>query len=267
MENINKLEKIKRPWVVAHRGYSGRYPENTASAFEAAIGAGADMIELDVCLTKDRIPVVIHDQTLERTTDGHGLVSEFTLSELKKLDAGSWFSPEFKGESIPTLEEVLFQIRGKISVNIEIKPESYESAGPADAIEKQICIMVEKFGMNESVLISSFEHSFFPRIKLWHSKDNNQTSLRIAPLQEKEFSEENVLKLCKGTEAYSFHPDERFLTPSLIKILKENSFRTIAYTINDEKRIEQLAKWGVTGIITDEPELMWKVLRKLNSNE
>ena len=68
MENINKLEKINRPWVVAHRGYSGRYPENTASAFEAAIGASADMIELDVCLTKDRIPVVIHDQTLERTT-------------------------------------------------------------------------------------------------------------------------------------------------------------------------------------------------------
>ena len=126
--------------------------------------------------------------------------------------------------------------------------------------------MVEKFGMNESVLISSFEHSFFPRIKLWHSKDNNQTSLRIAPLQEKEFSEENVLKLCKGTKAYSFHPDERFLTPSLIKILKASRFRTIAFTINDEKRIEQLAKWGVTGIITDEPELMWKVLRKLKSN-
>ena len=267
MENINKLEKINRPWVIAHRGYSGRYPENTASAFEAAIRTGADMIELDVCLTKDRIPVVIHDQTLDRTTEGHGLVSEFTLLELKMLDAGSWFSPEFKGESIPTLEEVFFQIREKISVNIEIKPESYESTGPADAIEKQICIMVEKFGMNESVLISSFEHSFFPRIKLWHSKDNNQTSLRIAPLKEKGVFEENVLKLCKSTEAYSLHLDEKFLTPSLIKILKASSFRTIAYTINDEKRIEQLVKWGVTGIITDEPELMWKVLRKLNSNE
>ncbi len=266
MENIKNLEKIKRPWVVAHRGYSGRYPENTVSAFEAAIEAGADMIELDVCLTKDRVPVVIHDQTLERTTDGHGLVSEVTLSELKKLDAGSWFSPEFKGESIPTLEEILLQIRGKILVNIEIKPESYESAGPDDAIEKQICIMVEKFGMAESVLISSFEHSFFPRIKLWHSKHNNQTTLRTAPLQETEFSEENVLKLCKGTEAYSFHPDERFVTPSLIEILKANRFRTIAYTINDENRIEQLAQWRVTGVITDEPELMWKVLRKLKSN-
>ena len=263
MGNISELEKIKRPWVVAHRGYSGRYPENTSSAFEAAIRAGADMIELDVCMTKDRVPVVIHDQTLERTTDGHGLVSELTLPELKKLDAGSWFSPEFKGESIPTLAEILLQIRGKISVNIEIKPESYESADPADAIEKQICIMVEKFGMNESVLISSFENSFFPRIKFRHSKDNKKKSLRIAPLQEKEISEENVLKLCKDTEAYSFHPNERLLTPSLIGILKSNHFRTIPYTINNEKRIEQLAKWGISGVITDEPEIMWEVLRKL----
>ena len=127
--------------------------------------------------------------------------------------------------------------------------------------------MVQKFGMYESVLISSFEYSFFPRIKLCYSKDNNQTSLRIAPIQEKEFSEENVIKLCTGTEAYSYHPDERFLTPSLIKILKASRFRTIAYTINDKKRIEQLAKWEVTGIITDEPEVMWEVLRKLNSNE
>ena len=263
MGNISKLEKIKRPWVVAHRGYSGRYPENTSSAFEAAIRAGADMIELDVCMTKDRVPVVIHDQTLERTTDGHGLVSELTLPELKKLDAGSWFSPEFKGESIPTLAEILLQIRGKISVNIEIKPESYESADPADAIEKQICIMVEKFGMNESVLISSFENSYFPRIKFRHSKDNKKKSLRIAPLQEKEISEENVLKLCKDTEAYSFHPNERLLTPSLIGILNSNHFRTIPYTINNEKRIEQLAKWGISGVITDEPEIMWEVLRKL----
>ena len=132
---------------------------------------------------------------------------------------------------------------------------------------KQICMMVERFGMNESVLISSFEHCFFPRIKLWPRKDNNQTSLRIAPLQEKEFSEDNILKLCKGTEAYSFHPDEKILTPSLIEVLNANQFRTIAYTINSEKRIEQLAQWGITGIITDEPELMWEVLRKLMSNE
>ena len=104
---------------------------------------------------------------------------------------------------------------------------------------------------------------FLPRIKLWHKKDNSQTSLKVAPLQEKKISEENVLTLCKGIGAYSFHSDERFLTPSLIGTLKTNHIRTMAYTINNEKRIEQLSQWGITGIITDEPEIMWKVLRKL----
>ena len=159
------------------------------------------------------------------------------------------------------------QIRGKILVNIEIKPESFESNDPDDAIEKQICRMVEKFEMIESVLISSFEHSYFQRIKLWHRDNNHKTSIRIAPLQEKSFSHENVLKLCKTTEAYSLHLDERFLTPSIVEFLHANHLRTIAYTINNEKRIEQLVKCGVRGIITDEPELAWKVLRKFNCNE
>ena len=99
------------------------------------------------------------------------------------------------------------------------------------------------------------------------TEKKNNTSIRIAPLQEKSFSHENVLKLCKNTEAFSFHLDERFLTPSIVEFLNANHLRTIAYTINNEKRIEHLVKLGVTGIITDEPELAWKVLRKFNFNE
>ena len=267
MENINKLEKINRPWVVAHRGYSGRYPENTASAFEAAIGAGADMIELDVCLTKDRIPVVIHDKTLERTTDGHGLVSEFTLSELKKLDAGSWFSSEFKGEAVPTLEELLQLVRGKISVNIEIKQDSFESPAPPDAIEFQICELVERLEMVDSVLISSFEHFTFFRIQRWYRDHGKSTALRIAPLQEVPLSEELAFDLCQRQSAYSYNPNENHVTPSLIEVMKAGGFRIFPYTINDEKRMEQLINWGVTGIISDEPELLWKVIRKLKGDE
>ena len=98
-------------------------------------------------------------------------------------------------------------------------------------------------------------------------ENNNNTSIRIALLQEKCPSQENVLKLCKSTEAYSFHLDEKFLTPSIVEFLNANHLRTIAYTINNEKRIEHLVKLGVTGIITDEPELAWKVLRKFDFNE
>ena len=95
MKKIKILEKKNRPWVIANRGYRSAFPENTISAFEAAIQVKADMIEFDVCLSRDRIPVVIHDKTLDRTTDGKGLVADFSLSELKELDAGSWFKKEF----------------------------------------------------------------------------------------------------------------------------------------------------------------------------
>ena len=108
---------------------------------------------------------------------------------------------------------------------------------------------------------------FFQELNFSKLKITKKKTIRIAPLQEKIFSEENILKLCKSTEAYSFHLNEKFLTHSLIEILNTNRLRTIPYTINNEKRIEQLAKWGVTGIITDEPEIMWTVLRKLKISE
>ena len=266
MENIKTLEQIKRPWVVAHRGYRGSYPENTLVAFEAAIGANTDMIELDVSLTRDRIPVVIHDNTLDRTTNGSGPVSEHTLAELKELDAGSWFSTKFVGEAIPTLEELLISVKGRVAINIEIKQGSFESPAVPDGIESQICEMVEKLEMVDSVLISSFEHCFFARIQRWYRNQGQSTIPKIAPLQELPLSEELALNLCLHQEAFSYHPDENIVTPSLIEKLKKNGFRIFPYTINDEKRMEQLIQWGVTGIISDEPELVWKAIHKLGVN-
>ncbi len=100
--------------VIAHRGASSYAPENTHSAFKLAIELNAEMIELDVSLSKDGIPVVVHDETVDRTTDAAGLVSSFTLSELKKLETGAWFSKKYAGEPFPTLEEVLSYTKDKI---------------------------------------------------------------------------------------------------------------------------------------------------------
>ena len=262
MVKIKTLENKNRPWVIAHRGYRGAYPENTISAFMGAIEVKADMIELDVCLTKDRVPVVIHDSTLERTTDGQGCVSEHSLSELNELDAGSWFSSKFKSESIPTLEETLEKIRGQITVNIEIKPESFEYSKPSDAIEIQICKLVEKYEMLDAVLISSFEHSYFSSIHSYYRKFKKLNALRIAPIQENYLSEEKIIELCKKEEAYSFHPNESLVTYSLIDKLKIFGFKIFPYTINDEKRMEDLIKMGVNGIISDEPKMLWEVIQK-----
>ena len=106
---------------IAHRGASGRFPENTLAAFAAAIEAGAQMCELDVQLTRDGAVVVMHDDTVDRTTDGRGAVRGMTLEELKRLDAGVRFGNEFSGERIPTLEEVFALTRGRCGLNIEIK--------------------------------------------------------------------------------------------------------------------------------------------------
>ena len=113
----------RRPLRFAHRGASSRAPENTLAAFEEAIGLGVDAIELDVHLSADGIPVVIHDEWVDRTTDGHGLVSALTFGALRGLDAGAWFDRRFRGERIPSLDEALDLTRERCGLNIEIKAE------------------------------------------------------------------------------------------------------------------------------------------------
>src|SRR5690554_5799160 len=143
--------------VIAHRGASAFYPENTMFAFKAAHEMGAAMIELDITLSKDGIPVIIHDEKLNRTTNGKGKVSDFTLEELKKLDAGSWFHPKFSEEKIPTLEEVLEFAQNRIALNIEIKPEAV-SLSPKEGVEEKSLELVKKYGMEKHVLFSSFHY-------------------------------------------------------------------------------------------------------------
>src|SRR3972149_9393656 len=124
----NLMDKVKVPYwtgrfpvmVIAHRGFSGQAPENTLASFKKARELGSDMIELDVRFSKDGHMVVMHDDTLDRTTNGRGKVADYTLKELKQLDAGSWFAPQFSDERIPNLNEVLELAKGKILVNIEI---------------------------------------------------------------------------------------------------------------------------------------------------
>src|SRR5205823_7284106 len=116
------VQERGRVWVVGHRGAMGHRPENTLASFEYAVAHGADWIELDVHLTRDGALAVIHDEAVDRTTDGHGLVNDHTLAELKKLDAGTWFAPEFAGQRIPSLDEVLVWARERNTVvDIEIK--------------------------------------------------------------------------------------------------------------------------------------------------
>lgn len=240
-----KLTTFKRPLIIAHRGYRTKYPENTLAAFGAALDIGAQMIELDVMLTRDRKMVVIHDATLERTTDGHGQVYSYTLKELKELDAGSWFHPRFAGERLPALEEVLDLVRGRALLNIEIKSNAYEARHPPDAIEKQVVELVRRKNVLTSVLISSFEWKIL----------ENVASMEDAPaiaLISKYPAEGDNVKLCIRLRAFSWHPNCRELQYDQVKIMHEEGIRVFPYNVDSPGEYHRMIRLDVDGIITSD---------------
>ncbi len=151
-----------RPLLIAHRGASGEAPENTMAAFRLALEQGADLLEMDVHLAADGSLVVLHDPTVDRTTDGHGLVGQLTLDQIKALDAGSWFSPQYEAERIPTLEDVLQWAAGRVALAIEIKRD-----GPIryPGIEAAIVERLRRFDMVRSAAVISFDHAAVLRTK------------------------------------------------------------------------------------------------------
>ena len=141
-------------YVLAHRGYSGKAPENTMAAFKLALEADADGLELDVHITKDGRVVVIHDDTLERTTDGRGRVEEQTYAELAQLDAGSWFGEEFKGERLPTLDEVCELLKGTDKIfNVELK-----AGVNFKELTEKVAELIVAYDLVPNTIISSFNH-------------------------------------------------------------------------------------------------------------
>lgn len=134
-----------RPQVIAHRGFSGEYPENTIAAVEAAMAVGVDMVEVDVRLSRDGVPVLCHNTRVDKTSNGNGAVARMTLAELKRLDVGSWMHRDFSNESIPTLDELIVVARQRTLLNLDVKDEA---AMPA------VIEAVSLHGIEHSVVIS-----------------------------------------------------------------------------------------------------------------
>jgi glycerophosphoryl diester phosphodiesterase len=149
-----KKQELGRPLIMGHRGAMGTAPENTMASFKQAVELGVEAIELDVHLSKDGKLVVIHDETVDRTTDGTGEVAELTLAELKALDAGSSFDPKFAGERIPTLEEVLAWAKDVVPVVIEVKFNKH-----LQQIVQATVAEVERLGAADRVAVISFDHN------------------------------------------------------------------------------------------------------------
>ena len=255
-----RIEKIVPYWegkysilVVAHRGFSGAAPENTLPAFQKGIEVGSDMIELDVHLSRDGEIVIIHDEILERTTNGKGMVADHTLKELRKLDAGLSFGPSFAGEKIPTLQEVLDLAKGRVLVNIEIKNPTHQRYSITELAEKTLR-EVEKAGMTDKVIYSSFNPVSLEWIK------GKEPRAWTAFLFHRPW---NTLRDIPGSKEYTvLNLRNIHLTREKLVEIKKSGKRINVYTVNPEEEIRKFIDWGVDGIITNYPDRLIKILQK-----
>ncbi|MBP2071132.1 glycerophosphoryl diester phosphodiesterase [Thermoanaerobacterium butyriciformans] len=218
-----------KPLVIAHRGDSRNAPENTLISFKKALEMGVDGIELDVQLTKDGQLVVIHDERVDRTTDGIGYVKDFTLKELKMLDAGIKFDKKFAGERIPTLFEVFELIKYKnLIVNIEIKSGIVLYPG----IEEKLIKMIDGYDFENRVIISSFNHYSLRDVK------RKAPEFKIGLLYQCGFVEPWHMAL--RIKAYSLHPFYFNIIPELVEGCKKNNIKLFPWIVNGKKDMEMM---------------------------
>ena len=236
---------------IAHRGSSGSYPENTRLAFEKAIEAGADMIEMDCRLSKDGHVVVIHDDRLDRTARAKGFVKGKTLKQLKKLDVGAWLKKSFKGERILTLEEILEIVSGKVEINLEIKSVLHGPLG----IELKVLFIVSHFDYLERTIFSSFDYQSLRRLR------ELAPDVRIGVLYGAG-SEDNPIQAAREMNAYSLHIQREFATPHFLEEVRELGLKSFVWTVNEVKEMEKFLSLGVDGIISDFPEKFWKIKQR-----
>lgn len=243
--------------VIAHRGASGHAPENTVASVKRAIELGANYVEIDVHLTKDKEVVVIHDATLDRTTTHMGQVAFYKLDEIKKFDAGVKFNANFKGEKVPTLEEVLLETKGKAILLIEIK----KGTSFYTNIEKKVLEIIKKHQAEEWVEIQSF---YDPVIKNWLALETKIPVHKLMVGNLFPFYVDNVLNagsLYKRTKGVTgINPNAKWMGNKLFSKIKEKGLSCYMWTVNEEKDIQKMLQQKVDGIITNYPE---KVIRQL----
>jgi glycerophosphoryl diester phosphodiesterase len=248
------LKKLPHFTIFAHRGSSNHAPENTISAFNLAIQHDAHAIELDVMLSADNRVVVIHDHTVDRTTDGSGQVRKMKLDDLQALDAGSYFNVQFKGEKIPTLEEVFSSIGRKIYINIEIKNLNT----PFDPLPQITAELVKEYHLEDEVLFSSFNP--FALIKIRSYLPESDTALLVGNGSFGAIMQRALSRIIPHT---ALHPNLTMTNPRLVKKVHRRGQRIHVYTIDDTNTMEKLYEMGVDGIFTNDPLLARKLLDSL----
>ena len=259
----------ERPEIIAHRGFSASAPENTLAAFEAAVAAGADRIELDVQLTRNGAPVILHDDLLDRTTSGKGPVEAMSLDEIRRLDAGSWFHPRFRRERVPTLDEALDCCAGRIAVNVEIK--ACPGAAASGRIERLVAEAVAArrppgAWTDEWAIVSSFDRGALERLRRIDPRIPIELLHDAGPPggdgRPPEPPDEAALDSARslGAAGLNVSLDEIRARPELAAMAHSRSLRIKVYTVDLPGDMERLAALGVDGIFTNRPDVLAREL-------
>ncbi|MBI4793880.1 MAG: hypothetical protein HY789_14355 [Deltaproteobacteria bacterium] len=252
MQTLHDLVTSHAHLVVAHRGASSQAPENTLAALDLALRHGAEMMEIDVQITTDERIVVIHDATLERTTNGHGEVFRCSFAELRQLDAGSWFAETFRGERIPLLTEVFELIRGKACIDVEIKPPAAN-----ENWRKRVSLIAEATttaGMTPYTLFSSFHHDSL--LYLHSLQQGFHTAALLPPGDDRLPSQ-----LLQATGCQGFVCNLRQLTPARAADIAAHGIFTGVYTVNTTADVDLALAGHARAIVTDAPASIINYLR------
>jgi glycerophosphoryl diester phosphodiesterase len=237
-----------RTLVWGHRGARAYAPMNTIPSFELALKQGADGVELDTHLSKDGKLIVLHDFTVDSTTNGKGLAKDKTLAELKELDAGSSFSAEYAGTQIPTLDEVFEAVGKKLFINVEIKSETQET----DGVEQAVADCITKYGLANSVIVSSFNPLALKRFR---------AILPAVPIGYLYAPDYDYSTAMEGFSHEARHPLFTMIDAAYMDWAKKNNFRVNTWTVNEPEQAKLLAQLGVDAIITDKPDVIIEAVR------
>jgi glycerophosphoryl diester phosphodiesterase len=247
----------------AHRGAAGLAPENTLAAFKLALDLGVDGTELDLQVTKDGVVVVIHDDTVDRTTDGRGRIGDLTLADIKRLDAGAKFAPAFRGERIPTLRELIDLVKAsgndRFRLNLEIKFGDGHEGEPAD-LEERVAAVLRETGFMDRVITQSFYHRSAAKMK------------RLAPgipaglLVGQRRQPSNPVAAVREHGVDYYAPHFSLVTPDLLRTLHRADIPVVTWTVNDPEDMRRLIAMGLGGLpgdgmISDFPDRLMTLRR------
>jgi glycerophosphoryl diester phosphodiesterase len=241
--------KLSKPWVIAHRGASAAAPENTMAAFRQAVRMGATFIETDLQLTKDARLVAMHDPTLDRTSSGRGLVRDYTLADLRQFDAGAWFGPQFAGEKIPTIEEIIgFARENDVVFYLEVKHDTWgmEHAlvGALRELKEAARAAVISFDANAIANVRRFDPTFITGF------------LYDRPVPD-------PVQKAVGLGARQIVPHFKLLDKDLVDAAHAAHLQVVTWTVNEAADMRKVLATGVNGVMTDHPDRLVSILQEI----